>query len=94
MRKKRNAEALQLVGAVLKRAPRSAEVLSNYGLILAALSRHEEALACFDEALRHSAGYLNACRTAPPRSNLSHAMKKRSSLSRRSWQRSATISTR
>ncbi len=45
------SEALRLVGAVLKRAPQSAEVLNNYGLILAVLTRHEEALACFEEAL-------------------------------------------
>jgi len=59
-RQGRNADALRLVGAVRERAPRSAEVLDNYGLILAALARHDEALASFEEALAIDSGNLHA----------------------------------
>jgi tetratricopeptide (TPR) repeat protein len=55
-----NVEALRLVGTVLRRAPQSAELLNNYGLILGALTRHEEALACFEDALANCAGYQHA----------------------------------
>ena len=47
----RHQEALELIGAALKKSPTSADALSNYGLVLQALDRREEALACFDRAL-------------------------------------------
>jgi tetratricopeptide (TPR) repeat protein len=56
----RNVEALQLVGALLKAAPRSAELLNNCGLILTALTQHQQALACFEEAFALNTGNLAA----------------------------------
>jgi Tfp pilus assembly protein PilF len=53
---------LQLVGAVLAGAARSAELLNNYGLILAAVARHHEALGYFEEALALGANNLLALR--------------------------------
>jgi len=47
----RSVDALRLVGAALKAKPGSADVLLDYGMILDALKRHEEALASFDRAL-------------------------------------------
>ena len=42
---------MRLVAAALKAQPRSPDVLSNYGVILDALKRHEEALENFDKVL-------------------------------------------
>jgi tetratricopeptide (TPR) repeat protein len=57
----RNIEALQLVGAVLEKS-RSAELLNNYGLILTALARHQEALGYFEQAVALAAGSIGALR--------------------------------
>jgi tetratricopeptide (TPR) repeat protein len=56
----RNVEALQLVSALLKAVPRSAELLNNCGLILTALTQHQQALACFEEAFALNTGNLAA----------------------------------
>jgi tetratricopeptide (TPR) repeat protein len=56
----RNVEALQLVGALLKAAPRSPELLNNCGLILTALTQHQQALACFEKAFALNTGNLAA----------------------------------
>jgi protein O-GlcNAc transferase len=45
------AEALALVGAALKTKSDSVGALTNYGLILHRLDRHEEALATYEKAL-------------------------------------------
>jgi predicted O-linked N-acetylglucosamine transferase (SPINDLY family) len=47
----RNAEALDLIAAALKVNPNAPEALSNYGNVLTALRRFEDALAAFDRAL-------------------------------------------
>ncbi len=47
----RNEEAAALIAAAVKANPRSADALTNYGNVLNALGRHEEALASFDSAL-------------------------------------------
>ena len=55
-------EALHLMRSALKSGPASPDVLSNYGLVLAALDQHQEALERFEEALaldRHHASALN-----------------------------------
>jgi protein O-GlcNAc transferase len=56
----RNIEALQLVSALLKAAPHSAELINNCGLIFAALTQHQVALACFESALALGADNLAA----------------------------------
>ena len=40
--------------------PKSPQVLLNHGLVLNALNRHEEALASFDEALKHKGRFAEA----------------------------------
>ena len=55
----RNVEALQLIGAALNRA-QSANILNNFALVLAALDRHEEALAQFERALAIDNCHANA----------------------------------
>jgi tetratricopeptide (TPR) repeat protein len=52
----RSVEALRLVAAALEAQPGSADAQMNYGVILAALDRHEEALASFDRLLAMGAG--------------------------------------
>src|SRR5580698_6313910 len=47
----RYEEALGLVGAALKIKPDVPGALSNFGLILHKLKRHQEALASYDRAL-------------------------------------------
>jgi predicted O-linked N-acetylglucosamine transferase (SPINDLY family) len=44
-------EALELVGSAVRARPDSAMVLSDYGLVLHKLDRHEDAVASFDRAL-------------------------------------------
>src|SRR5215470_8223561 len=46
-----SAEAERLIGAALKLVPRSVEALCNFGAVLNALKRPDEALAAFDQAL-------------------------------------------
>jgi tetratricopeptide (TPR) repeat protein len=55
----RNVEALQLIGAALKRA-QSANILNNFALVLTALDRHEEALASLEQALAIDNNHVNA----------------------------------
>jgi tetratricopeptide (TPR) repeat protein len=52
----RNAEALRLIGKALQTRPHCAPALANYGMVLGALKRHEEALASFDRVLANGAG--------------------------------------
>src|SRR5581483_4928616 len=46
-----NVDALRLVEAALRVQPGSADALTNYGVILDALKRHQEALAAFEKVL-------------------------------------------
>jgi tetratricopeptide (TPR) repeat protein len=55
----RSVEALQLIAAALK-TYQSADALANYGLVLDALERREEALASFDRALELNRDHANA----------------------------------
>ena len=52
--------ALRLVSAAMQLRPKSPQVLLNYGLVLNAMNRHEEALASFDEALKHKGRFAEA----------------------------------
>jgi tetratricopeptide (TPR) repeat protein len=47
----RNDEALSLIGAAIRCNPRSASAPTNQGTVLAALNRHQEALASYDRSL-------------------------------------------
>src|SRR5437763_11191675 len=47
----RLAEAIELVGSAVRSDPSCAPAVSDLGLILDKLDRHEEALAIFDKAL-------------------------------------------
>jgi tetratricopeptide (TPR) repeat protein/GR25 family glycosyltransferase involved in LPS biosynthesis/ADP-heptose:LPS heptosyltransferase len=58
----RDAEAVELTGAAIKKNPRSAPALLNHGAALSALKRHEEALASYDAALRLEANWAEALR--------------------------------
>jgi tetratricopeptide (TPR) repeat protein len=53
-------EALSLIGAALHASPNVPSALLNYGLVLAALKRHEEALASYDKALAIQPSYAEA----------------------------------
>ena len=48
----RGAEALQLIGAALQKRPHEVLALSNYGAVLSALNRFEEALAVLRQGHR------------------------------------------
>jgi hypothetical protein len=48
------AEALRLISEVMRMRKPSPQILLNYGMILHALDRSEEALASFDAALKRS----------------------------------------
>jgi len=48
--------ALRLVAAAMQLRPKSPQILLNYGLVLNAMNRPEEALASFDEALKQFEG--------------------------------------
>ena len=52
--------ALQLVTAAMQLRPNSPQVMLNHGLVLNALNRHEEALASFDQALKHKGRFAEA----------------------------------
>ena len=54
------AAALRLVGAAMQLRPNSPQVLFNHGLVLNAMNRHEEALASFDEAIKHKGRFAEA----------------------------------
>ncbi|HVV26624.1 MAG TPA: tetratricopeptide repeat protein [Rhizomicrobium sp.] len=56
----RPGEALELIGAALKIAPDTPEILSNYGNVLSTLGRFDEALASYDRALRARPDYAAA----------------------------------
>ena len=47
----RNNDALSLVGAAIRSNPSSASALTNYGNVLMALGRPDEALASYDRSL-------------------------------------------
>ena len=46
--------------AAMQLRPNSPQVLLNHGLVLNAMNRHEEALASFDEALKHKGRFAEA----------------------------------
>lgn len=52
--------AVQLYRDILKREPRHVEALSNQGLALQKLQRHEEALTCLAQAVQLNPGHANA----------------------------------
>src|SRR5688500_7387257 len=52
--------ALKLMASAMKMRPSAPQVLLNYGIVLNALDRHEEALASFDRALKHKRKYAEA----------------------------------
>jgi tetratricopeptide (TPR) repeat protein len=57
------AEALQCIGAAMKANAGSAEVTSNYGVVLRHLKRDEEAVEYFNRALMLKPGYVPALLT-------------------------------
>lgn len=57
------AEALQCIGAAMKANAGSAEVTSNYGVVLRRLKRDEEAVEYFNRALMLKPGYVPALLT-------------------------------
>lgn len=57
------AEALQWIGAAMKANSGSAEVTSNYGLVLRSLKRDNEAIEYFNRALMLKPGYVPALLT-------------------------------
>jgi tetratricopeptide (TPR) repeat protein len=65
----RPAEALSLIAAALRLNARSAEAHTNYGVVLDALGRHDEALASFERALaidpEHAGALAERNRIAP-----------------------------
>ena len=92
-------EGLRLVAAALKAQPGAADALINYGVILDALKRHQEALAAFDEALgeprRKRFGSLQ------PRSNIGQPRTPRRSVGKlregaraRAWTHRCTAQSR
>jgi tetratricopeptide (TPR) repeat protein len=54
------AEALQLVSAAMRSRKPSPQILLNYGMILNALERHQEALESFDQALKQKSKFAEA----------------------------------
>ena len=56
----RNTEALELIAAALLTNPHAAGALLNFGNVLKALQRHEEALASYDKALAIKPDYAEA----------------------------------
>jgi protein O-GlcNAc transferase len=52
--------ALQLILAAMQERPKSPLILFNYGLVLIALKRHEEALAIFEQAIKHKGRFADA----------------------------------
>lgn len=56
-------EALQYLGAAMKSNARSAEVTSNYGVVLRKLRRDDEAIEYFNRALMLKPGYVPAILT-------------------------------
>jgi len=52
--------ALRLILAAMQERPKSPQILFNYGLTLVALQRHDEALATFEQAIKHKKGFADA----------------------------------
>src|SRR5262249_27235011 len=57
------SEALQYIGAAMKSNSSSAEVTSNYGVVLRRLKRDDEAIEYFNRALMLKPGYIPALLT-------------------------------
>ena len=56
----RLAQAVQLYQTILQRQPAHVEALSNLGLALQKLNRHEEALGFLQQAIQHRPGHANS----------------------------------
>jgi len=54
------AEALRLISEAMRMRRPSPQILVNHGMILHALDRSEEALACFDAALKQKSKFAEA----------------------------------
>ena len=54
------AEALPLVSAAMGASKPAPEILVNYGLVLNALKRHQEALESFDQAIKLKSKFAEA----------------------------------
>lgn len=67
------AEALKLIARALKTNARSAAAHSNYGIVLAALDRHEEALRSYERAVALKPDYAEALNS---RGNTLRALKR------------------
>jgi predicted O-linked N-acetylglucosamine transferase (SPINDLY family) len=52
--------ALRFIAAAMQQRPKSPQILSSYALVLVALQRHEEALAAFEQAIKHKSRFQEA----------------------------------
>jgi len=56
----RHADALELIGAALKKQPDDARALSNYGIVLQRFKAYDQALACYQKALARAPDFPEA----------------------------------